>query len=314
MKSKLLAVAFAAASIVAAPVIAQDAFPSKPVRFVVPFPTGGGADTLIRLMSPALTDLWKQSVLVENKSGASGHIGAADVAKSAPDGYTLMMGTTAAISAKNVDTLAPVALVSASPYLLTIHPSIPAKSVAELISYGKANPGALKFGSSGPGSASHLSGELFKAMSGVDMLHVPYKGTGQALTDLIAGTINVMFAPAQTVVPNIQSNRLKGLAVTSARRSASLPEYPTIAENGLPGYESVGWFGVFAPAKTPAALINKINADINKTLGQDKIRKDMLARGSDPGPVGSADDFAKYMRADMAKWAKLIKEKGLEVQ
>jgi tripartite-type tricarboxylate transporter receptor subunit TctC len=226
-------------------------FPSKPVRIVVPFPPGGGADTLTRIMEPKLVAIWAQPVIVENRPGASGHIGADFVAKSVPDGHTLVMASTAALDEKNVAEFAPVSLVSASPYVVAANPKVAATNIRELIALAKMNPGRLSFGSSGTGAASHLSAELFKSMAGVDLLHVPYKGTGQAVTDLLAGHVNLMFAPAQTVMPYVREGRLKALALTGSKRSETLPDLPTVAESGLPGYAAVGWFGLLAPAATP---------------------------------------------------------------
>lgn len=295
---------------------AQDAarnFPVKPVRVIVPFPPGGGADTLIRQLAPILTEIWAQPLVIENKPGASGQIGGDMVSKSSADGYTLMMGSTAVLNERSLAQFTPIALVSASPYVVTVHPSIPARTVAELLSFARSHPGELRFGSSGAGSASHLSGELFKALSHLDLQHIPYKGTGQALTDLLAGHINLLFAPAQTVMPNVQGGKLRALAVTSARRSVALPELPTVAESGLAGYESIGWFGVLGPARMPAGLVQQINAAFNKALQHPKVRKDMLDRGSDPAPTGSDEDFARFLQTDLAKWEKLIREKGISV-
>ena len=308
--------AFAGFGVQSDPAWAQDAarnFPVKPVRVIVPFPPGGGADTLIRQLAPILTEIWAQPLIIENKPGAAGQIGGDLVSKSPPDGYTLMMGSTAVLNERNLAQFTPIALVSASPYVVTVHPSIPARTIAELLTYARSHPGDLRFGSSGAGSASHLSGELFKALSHLDLQHIPYKGTGQALTDLLAGHINLMFAPAQTVMPNVQGSKLRALAVTSARRSVALPELPTVAESGLAGYESIGWFGVLGPARMPPALAQQINAAFNKALQHPKVRKDMLDRGSDPAPAGSEEDFARFLQSDLAKWEKLIREKGINV-
>jgi tripartite-type tricarboxylate transporter receptor subunit TctC len=290
-----------------------DTFPSKAVKVIVPFPPGGGADTLIRLLTPPLTEAWKQSLVVENRPGASGFIGAELVAQSAPDGYTLLMGSTAAVTDKNISKFAPVALVSASPYVVTVNPALNISSIRSLIAYAKTNPGKLRYGSSGSGSASHLSAELFTALAGITMMHVPYKGTGQALTDLLAGHIDVMFAPAQTVMPQVESGKLLAIAETGSKRSDSLPNIPTVAESGLPGYSAVGWFGLFAPAGTPKPIVQKINQSVMAVMSQSKIRKAMMERGSDPAS-GSADDFAAFLRVDQAKWAKLIKENNIAVQ
>ncbi len=292
---------------------AADIYPSKSIKVIVPFPPGGGADTLIRLMAPMMGELWKQSLIIENRPGASGLIGADLVAQSPADGYTLLMGSTAAVTEKNVSQFAPVALVSASPYVVTISPALNINSIKSLIAYAKANPGKVRYGSSGPGSASHLSGELFASMAGITLLHVPYKGTGQALTDLLAGHIDLMFAPAQTVMPQIESGKLIALAQTGSKRSEALPNMPTVSEAGLTGYSAVGWFGLFAPANTPKPVVQKINQTVMFVLGQEKIRKAMLERGSDPAS-GTAEEFAAFLRLDQAKWAKLIKENKVAVQ
>ena len=292
---------------------ASDVYPSKSIKVIVPFPPGGGADTLMRLIAPSVGELWKQSIVIENRPGASGFIGADLVAQSPADGYTLLMGSTAAVTEKNIAQFSPVALVSASPYVVTVNPSLNITSIKALIAYAKANPGKIRYGSSGPGSASHLAGELFASMAGVTLLHVPYKGTGQALTDLLAGHIDLMFAPAQTVMPQIESGKLLALAQTGAKRSEALPNFPTVAEAGLPAYSAVGWFGLFAPANTPKMTVQKINQTVMFVLGQEKVRKAMLERGSDPAS-GSAEEFAAFLRLDQSKWAKLIKDNKVAVQ
>ncbi len=284
-----LALLFAAAGAL------SQGFPSKPVHIVVPFPPGGGADTLARIMEPKLAGIWAQTIVVENRPGASGHIGADFVAKSAP---------------KNVTQFAPVSLVSASAYVVTANPGVAAADIRGLIALAKASPGKLGFGSSGTGAASHLSAELFKSMAGVDLLHVPYKGTGQALTDLLAGHVNLMFAPAQTVMPYVQAGRLKALAVTGAKRSATLPDLPTVAESGLPGYEAVGWFGLLAPAATPKATVAKLSAEANRVLAMSEVREKMRVLGAEP--AGSTpEEFARFIRADQAKWSRLMKDAGI---
>ncbi len=292
---------------------AVDVYPSKPIKIIVPFPPGGGADTLIRLIAPTVGDLWKQSLIIENRPGASGFIGADLVAQSPADGYTLLMGSTAAVTEKNIAQFSPVALVSASPYVVTVNPALNINSIKALIAYAKVNPGKVRYGSSGPGSASHLAGELFASMAGVTLLHVPYKGTGQALTDLLAGHIDLIFAPAQTVMPQIESGKLLAIAQTGAKRSEALQNIPTVSESGLPGYNAVGWFGLFAPANTPKAIVQKINQTVMFVLGQERVRKAMLERGSDPAS-GSAEEFAAFLRLDQSKWAKLIKDNKVAVQ
>ncbi|MGZ5705021.1 MAG: tripartite tricarboxylate transporter substrate binding protein [Usitatibacter sp.] len=299
-----------AALAVAFPIASAQQFPSKPVRIVVPFPPGGGADALARIMQPALTRMWGQPVIVENKPGASGHIGADFVAASEPDGYTLLMSSTASLTEKNVASFAPVTLVSASPYVIVASPKVPARDVRELIEYARKNPGKLSFGSSGTGAASHLSAELFKSLAGIDMFHVPYKGTGQAVTDLLAGQIDLMFAPAQTVMPHVQAGKLRAYAVTSAKRFSILPDLPTVAESGLAGYEAVGWFGLLAPAKTPPAIVAKISADANKVLAEHDVKQQLLIVGTEPSGDTPAE-FARFIQADQAKWSRLMRERGI---
>ena len=288
-------------------------FPSKPVHVIVPFPPGGGADALARVMGPYLTKLWGQPVIVENRPGASGHIGAEHVANAPADGYTLLMSSTASLTEKNVHRFAPVTLVSASPYVITVGSKVAAHNLRELVDLAKKNPGKLSYGSSGTGAASHLSAELFKSIAGVDLLHVPYKGTGQAVTDLLAGQIDIMFAPAQTVMGHVQAGKLRALAVTSAKRAATLPELPTAAEAGVPGYEAVGWFGLLAPAATPRDLVARLSVDANKALADPEVRQKMLALGAEPSG-NTPEQFASYIRGDQAKWSKLIKERGITTE
>ena len=288
-----------------------DIFPSKSIRLIVPYPPGGGTDTLMRIISPPLTEIWKQSIVIENRPGASGAVGADAVIRAPADGYTWLIATPA-LPDQLVNQLAPVSLLSASPYVLTVNPALKVTTVQQLIAAAKANPQLIRFGSSGSGSVSHLAGELFKSMAGVEMLHVPYKGSGPALSDLLGGHINVMFSPAQTVMPQIQAGNLKAIAVTSAKRSQSVPGLPTIAESGLPGYSAVGWFGIFVPAKTPSNVVTKISADIDKVLKTVTVRKEMLERGIEPSG-GSAEDFAELIKADQQKWSKLIQERNIKL-
>jgi tripartite-type tricarboxylate transporter receptor subunit TctC len=280
-------------------------------RIVVPFPPGGGADALARLMAPKLADNWKQQVVIENKPGASGHIGADFVAQSPADGRTLLMSSTASLTEKNVAQFAPVTLVSASPYVVTVSARTPVSSIGELIAFARANPGKLSYASSGTGAASHLSAELFKSMAKVDLLHVPYKGTGQAVTDLLAGQVDLLFAPSQAVIQHVRAGKLKALATTGARRAETLPDLPTVAESGLPGYEAVGWFGLLAPAATAKAVVDKLSADANLVLADPEVRSRMQALGADPGG-NKPEEFARFIRDDQAKWAKLMREAGIK--
>ncbi|HSC63804.1 MAG TPA: tripartite tricarboxylate transporter substrate binding protein [Caldimonas sp.] len=288
-------------------------FPSRTVTIVVPFPPAGGADTLARTLAPRLSALWGQTVVIENRPGASGRIGTEQVSSAAPDGHTLVMASTAAITEKNIARLAPVALVSAEAYVIVVNSAVPINDVRELIAFARANPGKLRFGSSGIGAASHLSGELFKAQAHVDLQHVPYKGTGQALTDLLGGQIELMFAPTQTVIPQLQSGRLKALAVTGTKTLEALPSLPTVTAAGLPGYQAQGWFGLLAPKATPPAVIARLHDDVQKVLAMPDVRKDLVAKGADPGDL-SAAEFGRFIADEQAKWAKLVKDAGIVME
>jgi tripartite-type tricarboxylate transporter receptor subunit TctC len=282
----------------------------QPLRIVVPFPPGGGADALARLMAPKLGEIRAQPVLVENKPGASGHIGAEQVAQSPADGNTLLMSSTASLTPKNVHQFAPVTLVSASPYVV-VSSNAKADSIRSLIDFAKANPGKLTYGSSGTGAASHLSAELFKSLAKIDLLHVPYKGTGQALQDLLAGQVDLLFAPSQAVIQHVRAGKLRALGTTGAKRAETLAELPTVAEAGLPGYEAVGWFGLLAPVATPKAVVEKLGGDANQVLNDPEVRRRMHNVGADPSG-NTPDEFARFIRDDMAKWAKLMREAGIK--
>ena len=292
---------------------AAQAFPSRTVTIVVPFPPAGGADTLARTLAPHLSALWGQTVVVENRPGASGRIGTEQVTNAAADGHTLVMASTAAITEKNLARLAPVALVSAEAYVIVVNAAVPINNVRELIAFAKANPGKLRFGSSGIGAASHLSGELFKAQAQVDLQHVPYKGTGQALTDLLGGQIELMFAPTQTVIPQLQSGRLKAIAVTGTQPLEALPGVPTVAASGLSGYQAQGWFGLLAPKATPPAVVARLHDDVNKILALPEVRKDLIAKGAEPGSQTAAE-FGRFIADEQAKWARLVKEAGIVME
>jgi tripartite-type tricarboxylate transporter receptor subunit TctC len=281
------------------------------VRIVVPFPPGGSDDALARLMAPKLSEIWKEPVIVENKPGASGHLGADFVAQSPGDGKTLLMSSTASLTEKNVQQFAPVTLVSASPYVVTASTKTNFTSIRELISFARANPGKLTFGSSGTGAASHLCAELFKSMAKVDLAHVPYKGTGQAVTDLLAGQIDLLFAPSQAVMQHVAAGKLKALATTGNRRSETLPNLPTLDEAGVFGYEAFDWFGLLAPAATPRNLVLKLSADANRVLADPDIRSRMLSLGADPAGNTPAQ-FARFIRSDQAKWANLMRRTGIK--
>jgi tripartite-type tricarboxylate transporter receptor subunit TctC len=303
----------------AVPAFAQN-FPSTLIRIVVPAAPGGGTDILARAMSAQLQTLWGQTVIVENRSGAAGLIGTKSVI-TATDNHTLLMAATSAIMSLASNSpepfeitrdLAPVTLVSAPPYILVAHPSVPAKNSAELIAYGKQNPGKLSYGSSGAGAASHLSGALFAQMAGIDMLHVPYRGMGPAVPDLLGGRIQLLFAPAITVTPHIAAGTLRMIGTTGAVRSTLFPDYPTIAESGLPKYDSLGWFGLFAPGTMPAAAVSKISADVRGVLNSDDLKKRLAEQGAEPAP-NSPEAFKTFVNTDISKWLELAKKTGIKL-
>jgi tripartite-type tricarboxylate transporter receptor subunit TctC len=297
-------------------------YPTKPVRLVVPFPAGGTTDILARAVAQKLSEAWGQQVIVDNRPGAGGNIGSDLVAKSKPDGYTLLMGTvgTHAINPSlyknmpydHVKDFAPVILVAGVPNVLVVNPSLPVHSVPELIAYAKANPGKLNFASSGNGTSIHLSGELFKAMTGVEMTHVPYKGSAPALTDLIGGQVQLMFDNLPSSLPFIKAGKLRALAVTSGARAAALPDLPTLAESGLPGFEASSWFGVLAPAGTPRDIVAKLNGAIAGWLASPEAKEKLLAQGA-IAAGGMPEDFARHIGAETSKWAKVVKASGAHI-
>ncbi len=298
------------------------AYPSRPVRVVVPFPAGGTTDILARAIAQRLSEAMGQPFIVDNRPGAGGNLGAELVAKSAPDGYTLLMGTvgTHAINPglypkmpyDHIKDFAPVLLVAGVPNILEVNPNVPVHTVAELIAYAKANPGKLNFASSGAGTSIHLSGELFKTMAGVSMQHVPYKGSAPALQDLMGGQVDLMFDNLPSSIALIKGGKLRPIAVTSATRSTALPDIPTIAESGLPGFEASSWFGLLAPAGTPPAIVDKINAEGNKWLASTDAKDKLGSQGAITGG-GSPNDFVGHIAAETVKWAKVVKESGAKV-
>jgi tripartite-type tricarboxylate transporter receptor subunit TctC len=307
---------------IAMPAFAAD-YPNRAIRMVVPFAPGGGTDVLGRIIGQKLSEQWGQPVVVENQPGASGGIGTRAAAKVDPDGYTLLMASTGALMAASAALapdgafdvnkfFAPITVIAAPPYLLVANPQLEANNVAELIKLAKAKPKALSFGSSGIGAASHLSGVLFEKDAHVEMLHVPYKGTGPAVTDLLGGRIDMMFSPSTTVQAFIEAGKLKAIATTGAKRSKFSPNVPTIAESGLPGYSSVGWFGLLAPARTPKDIVDKINKAVVAIMAMQDVVDHMAKLGAEPEPQ-APDEFARYINADVAKWAALVKEQGITI-
>jgi len=312
--------AFALAALaVAAPAHAQG-YPAKPVRMIVAYPPGGGTDIVGRVVAQKLGELLGQSVVVENRGGASGNIGTELAAHAAPDGYTILMGNVApnAINVslfKNlpfdpVADFAPVSLVASTPNILVVHPSTQAKTVKEVIALAKAKPGTLNFASAGVGSSSHLAGELFRILAGAEIVHVPYKGAGPAMVDVLSGRIQLYFATMPAAMPHVKSGKLAPVAVTSAKRSQALPGLPTIAESGVTGYEASTWYGLLAPAHTPNAAIARLHGDIVKLLAVPEFRERLAAQGFEP--VGSSpEEFSSYIKSEIAKWGKVIRDAGI---
>ena len=305
------------------PAAAQaQAYPSKPVKLLIPFPPAGGTDIIGRVVAQKLADRWGQGVVVENKPGAGGTIGSDLAAKSAPDGYTLLMATVSThaigplLSKLPYDAqkdFAPISLVADSANVLVVSPKLGVNTVKELIAMAKQKPGALTFASSGNGTNPHLTGELFKLLAGIDLLHVPYKGTALSIPDLANGGVSALFDITVSAVPPIKAGNVKPLAVTSAKRSALFPELPTMIEAGVPGFESSAWFGLFAPAGTPREVVNKVHADVVAVLKDADLRQRFANAGADP--VGNTpEQFAAVIRADTEKWAKVIKAGNIKVQ
>jgi tripartite-type tricarboxylate transporter receptor subunit TctC len=305
--------AFAALCLLAAGLAQGQSYPAKPIRIVVAYPPGGGTDILARLVGKYLNDSVKQSVVIENRAGANGGIGLDFVAKSPADGYTLLAIAAGPLNEENLKLFAPVTLFAAPAYLLVVNPAVNATTLKEFIAFAKSQPGKLAYGSTGGGAASHLSAELFKAMAGVDLLHVPYKGVGNAVTDLLGGQVQVMVAPMQAVISHVKSGKLRALGVTSSKRSTAAPEVPTIAEAGVPGYEAVGWFGLVAPAGTPREVVTQLNREINRILQMPDVKARLMDLGAEPAST-TPEQFLDFIRADNAKWDRLIKERGIVVE
>ena len=303
----------------ATPAHAAQSYPERPIRFVVPFAPGGSTDTLARSIGIKLSESLGQQMVVDNRSGGNGNIGMQIVADAPPDGYTIVLGYIANLAIgphlysklpfDPVKSFAPITLLAESPNILVAHPSLPVKNVKELIAYAKAHPGKLNFGSASVASVGHLTGVMLNQMAGIDMLHVPYKGSGQAVIDVVGGQIQLMFSGMSSVMPHVKAGRLKPLAVTGAKRSPAVPEVPTIAESGFPGFSATAWYGVLAPAKTPKPIVNRLHDDIVKALAQPDVKQRLESVGFEL--AGSTpEQFGAYIKTEITKWEKVVKASG----
>jgi tripartite-type tricarboxylate transporter receptor subunit TctC len=320
---KLLNAVAGALLAVAAGAAAAQSFPSKPIRMVVTFPTGGAPDILARTISEKLDPSWGQTMIVDNKPGAGGNIGAEFVARAPNDGHTLVMGTVGTHSINGslyakmpydmVRDFAPVTLIASTPNLLVVNNDVPAKNLQELIALARSKPGQLTFGSPGIGTSVHVSGELFNSLAGVRTQHIPYKGRQFAIPDLLGGQITMMFDNMPSALPVVREGKLRAIGVTSAKRSASAPEIPTIAEQGLPGFEATSWFAVFAPAGTPKPIVDRLHAEIVRIFNLPDVQAKMRTLGLDP-ILGGPEELARTQQAEIVKWAKVIKDSGAKAE
>lgn len=320
----LAALVFAVTSIDARAQDPAAGFPARTIRIVVPFPPGGVTDRLARMVAQKMQEHWGQPAVVENRPGASGMIAAEAVAKSAPDGYTLMMGHigTHAINVSlfsklpydPVKDFAPVSLLVSVPNVLLLHPSVPANSVQELVALAKARPGTLNFASPGSGTSGHMSAELFKSLAGIDIVHVPYKGPGPALQDLVAGQVNMLFDTVASSMPQVRGGKVKGLAVTTRERSAIAPDVPTMAESGVAGYEIAPWFAAYAPAGTPPVVVNKLQAEMARILGLPEVRTAFVDQQGMTLIASSPAELGAHTQREIAKWARVVKATGAKAE
>jgi tripartite-type tricarboxylate transporter receptor subunit TctC len=315
-------ISIALSLVVLAPAVFAQTYPERPVRVIVPVPAGGTPDVVARMVTPGLVTAFGQQFIIDNRAGAGGLIAAEMAARAAPDGYTLFFSSPGALTIlpylqKNVSydvvrDFVPVSLAAIGPFLLIAHPSVPVQSVKQLVALAKSKPNGLNYASAGSGAANHLAMELFKSMAGVEILHVPYKGAPQAVTDLIGGSINLMFNSIPPVIQHIKAGRLKLLGVSSAKRSPQLPDVPTISEAGVAGYESTTWFGLLAPAKTPQAIVNRLNQAMVKAVNAPELKTQFAVLGYDP-VGGSAAEFAQFIRTEALKNEKVVKFSGAKV-
>ena len=297
-------------------------YPGRAIRLVVPSAPGGGTDLIARSVAPRVSQAWRQSVVVENVSGGATTIGTTAVARSAPDGHTMLLTTVnfafvpaiyPQLAYDPKTDFTPVVMIATQSSMVSVHPSLPARSVAELIALARKRPGEIRYGSGGSGSVGHLSSELFRSMAGIKLLHVPYKGNGPVVTALVSGELHMMITNIAAALPHVKSGRIKGLAVTSVARSRIVPELPTVGESGLPGYEYSGWYGLWVPAKTPRAVVRRINEEFNRALTNATLRERFLEAGIEP-QGGSDEKFAAYLSAEFSKWAKVARDANIGME
>jgi tripartite-type tricarboxylate transporter receptor subunit TctC len=321
LKRAIAAIGGALLFVAGAAAWSQGSYPAKPIRLIVPWPPGGGADVISRMLSPKLSEALGQQIIIDNRGGAAGNIGAELAAKSPPDGYTIAFAYSGTHSInpsiyskmpfKESD-FAPIIWLSSVPQVVVVHPSLPVRNIKDLIALGKTKQGDLSYGSSGSGAINHLTGELFNSMTGTKLVHVPYKGGGPAAVALLSGEIALIFGEPASLVGYIKAGRVRPIAVTSAKRSLSFPELPTVAESGVPGYEVTSWNGMLAPAGTPTDIVRRLNAEFNKIISDPEMNKRMLANGYE-AVGGPPEKFGEWIRAETAKWAPIVKKAGVRV-
>jgi tripartite-type tricarboxylate transporter receptor subunit TctC len=318
---RLAALALAALCAIAAPLVQAQKFPEKPIRFIVPFPPGGGNDILARVIAPKMAEFLGQPVIVDNRAGAGGNIGADIAAKSAPDGYTIVIASNQvtmnpALYAKlpfDIEKdFEPIALAGSVPMVLVVHPSVAARSVSELIALAKANPGKLNYSTPGTGTPQHIAFEVFNHAAGINITHVPYKGTGPAIADLIGGQVQAAFGTMASIEQQVKAGKLRALAVATPKRSQAMRDVPTVAESGLPGYDVSLWYSILAPAGTPKEIVARISADIAKALALPEVRDKLVAQGFDVSYL-NPEQMSELMRRDTARWGKSLREIGLKL-